>query len=132
MTAKIQVEDIATFITQIDMSSAFDTIYRNELFNIVEEFLDENDLQIVSTLLAETTLEVKTENAKATTFQSNIASSQGDSISGPLITLYFKDEMQEKLMDCRDINSRFVEKMESSIPEEIVYADDYDFIKEIE
>ena len=139
MTAKIQVEDIATFITQIDMSSAFDTIYRDELFNIVEEFLDENDLQIVSTLLAETTLEVKAENAKATTFQSNIASSQGDSISGPLFTLYFnralpqiKDEMQKELMDCRDINPRFVEKMESSIPEETVYADDYDFITEIE
>ena len=42
MTAKTQVEDIATFITQIDMSSAFDTIYRDELFKIVEEFLDEN------------------------------------------------------------------------------------------
>ena len=40
------------------MSSTFDTIYRDELFKIVEEFLDEDNLRILSTLLAETTLEV--------------------------------------------------------------------------
>ena len=40
--------------------------------------------------------------------------------------------MQKEPIDCRDINPRWVEKMESSIPEEIVYADDCDFITEIE
>ena len=139
MAAKTQVHDIAIFITGIDMSSAFDTIYRDELFKIVEEFLDEDDLRILSTLLAETTLEVKVENAQATTFESNIGSPQGDSISGPLFTLYFnralqqiKDGMQKEPIDCRDINPRWVKKMESSIPEGIVYADDCDFITEIE
>ena len=44
MAAKIQVQDIAIFITGIDMSSTFDTIYRDELFKIVEEFLDEDNL----------------------------------------------------------------------------------------
>ena len=80
------------------------------------------------------------ENAQATTFESNIGSPQGDSsISGPLFKLYFsralqqiKDEMQKEPIHCRDINSRWVEKMKSSIPEEIVYADDCDFIAEIE
>ena len=121
------------------MSSAIDTIYRDELFKIVEEFLDEDDLRILSVLLVKTTLEVKVENAQATTFESNIGSPQGDSISGLLFTLYFnralqqiKDEMQKEPIDCRDINPRWVEKMESSIPEEIVYADDCDFITEIE
>ena len=135
MAAKTQVQDIAIFITGIDMSSAFNTIYRDELFKIIEEFLDEDDLQILRTLLAEATLEVKVENAQATTFESNIGSPQGDSISGPLFTLYFnralqqiKDEMQKEPIDCRDINPRWVEKMESSIPEEIVYADDCDFL----
>ena len=121
------------------MSSAFDTINRDELFEILEEFLDEDDLRILNMLLAETTLEVKEKNAQATTFESNIGSPQGDSISGPLFALYFnralrqiKDEMQKKPIDCTDINPRWVEKMESSIPEEIVYADDCDFITEIE
>ena len=43
MAAKTQVQDIALFITGIDMYSAFDTIHRGELFKIVEEFLDEDD-----------------------------------------------------------------------------------------
>ena len=75
------------------------------------------------------------ENAKTTTFESNIGSPQGDSISGPLFTLYInrvlqeiKDRMQKEPIDCRDINPRWVEKMESNIPEEIVYAGDSDFI----
>ena len=66
MAAKTQVQDIAIFIIAIDMSSAFDTIYRDELFKIVEEFLDEDDLRILCTLLVE--------NAQATTFESNIGS----------------------------------------------------------
>ena len=40
--------------------------------------------------------------------------------------------MQKEPIDCRDINPRWVKKMESSIPEEIVYADDCDFITEME
>ena len=63
MAAKTQVQDIDIFITRIDLSSALDTIYRDELFKIVEAFLDEDDLQILSMLLAETTLEVKVENS---------------------------------------------------------------------
>ena len=62
MAAKTQVQDTAIFITGIAMSSALDTIDRDELFMIVEEFLDEDDLRILSTLQAETTLEIKVEN----------------------------------------------------------------------
>ena len=113
MAAKTQVQDIAIFITGINMSSSFDTIYRDELFKIVEEFLDEDDLGILSTLLAEITLKVKVENTQATTFESNIGSPQGDSIGGPLFTLYFnralqqiKDGMQKQPIYCRDIYPR--------------------------
>ena len=63
MAAKTQVQDIDIFITGIDLSSALDTIYRDELFKIVEAFLDEDDLWILSMLLAETTLELKVENS---------------------------------------------------------------------
>ena len=63
MAAKTQVQDIDIFITGIDLSSALDTVYRDELFKIVEAFLDEDDLWILSMLLAETTLEVKVENS---------------------------------------------------------------------
>ena len=91
MSAKTQIQDITIFITGIDMSSAFDTIYRDELIKTAEEILDEDELRILSTLLAETTLEVRIENAQSDTFESNIGSPQGDSISGPLFTLHLNE-----------------------------------------
>ena len=39
--------------------------------------------------------------------------------------------MQKEPIDYRDINPRWVEKMESSIPKEIMYVGDCDFITEI-
>ena len=86
---------ISFFISGIDVSSAFDTIYRDKMFKKVEEFLDEDDLPIINMLLAETTLEVKVEDVQAITFESNIGSPQGDSISGPLFTLYFTRSLQQ-------------------------------------
>ena len=77
------------------MSSSFDTIYRDKMFKKVEEFLDEDDLPILNMLIAETTLEVKVENAQATTFESNFGSPQGDMISGPIFTLYFTRPLQQ-------------------------------------
>ena len=71
----------------MDMSSTFDSICRDELFKIAEDFLDEDDVRILSTLLADTTFDVKVENAQTFTFEFNIRSPQGDSISGPLFTL---------------------------------------------
>ena len=68
MAAKTQVQDITIFITGIDMFSVFDTIYRDELFKIVEKFLNQDDLRILSMLLADTPFEVKVENAQAPTF----------------------------------------------------------------
>ena len=101
MSTKTQIQDIIIFITGIDMSSAFDTIYRDELIKIAEEILDEDELRILSTLLAETTLEVRIENAQSDTFETNIGSPQGDSISGPVFTLYLNEALQQIKMKCR-------------------------------
>ncbi len=65
---------ITIYISGIDMSSAFDTIYRDDLIKIAKEVLEEDEVQILSTLLAETTLEVRIDKAKATPFESNIGS----------------------------------------------------------
>ena len=70
------------------MSSAFDTIYKDQLINIAEEILDEDEVRIIRVLLSDTTLEVKINKAESSPFTSNIGSPQGDSISGPLFTLY--------------------------------------------
>ena len=95
MIAKAQAEQITIFITGIDMSSAFDTIHRDKLLKIVENILNEDELRILRVLLADTTLEIKIQNAEACPFASNIGSPQGDSISGSLFTIYLNHALQQ-------------------------------------
>ena len=89
-----QIQEITIYVTGIDMSSAFDTIERDQLIDIAKEILDEPEIKILGVILAETTLEVKVENAQTITFESNIGSPQGDSISGPIFTIYFNHALQ--------------------------------------
>ena len=121
------------------MSSALDTIHRDKVIEIAEEILDEDEIRILRILIAETTLEDKVENAQATTFTSNIGSPQGDSISGPLFTIYFNkalqqlnDTMQRESIDVRDINPQWIERLNSNLPDEMEYADVCDFVTEME
>ena len=41
------------------MSSAFDTIWRDKLIEITEEYLDEDEMRIFRVLLSDTNLEIK-------------------------------------------------------------------------
>ena len=111
MAAKTKVQDIAIFITRINISSAFDKIYRDELFQVVD-FWQRPPLMLK--------WKIPKQPLCWTTLCFNRALQQ------------IKNEIQKEPIDCRDINPRWVEKMESSIPEKIVYADDCDFITEIE
>ena len=79
----------------IDMSSAFNTIQRGQIIDIGKDVLNEDEIRILRILPAETTLEVKVENAQATTFESNTGSPQGGRISGPLFTIYFNNALQQ-------------------------------------
>ena len=119
------------------MSSAFDTIYTNKIIEIAEQIMDDDEIRILRVLLAETTLEVKVENAQATPFMSNIGSPQGDSISGPLFTMYLNNALQQlkvamdtEEIDVREINSQWIERTNSNLPNEMEYADDCDFATE--
>ena len=56
------------------MPYAFDTIQIDQLIDIVKEILNEDEIGTLKVILAETTLEVKVENAQTTTFESNIGS----------------------------------------------------------
>ena len=46
--------------------------------------------------------------------------------------LQIKEALEKEPIDCRDINQQLLEKIKSEIPNEILYADDCDFITEIE
>ena len=54
------------------MSSAFDTVQRDQLIDIAKEILNEDEIRILTILLAEASLEVKLGNNQTTTFESNI------------------------------------------------------------
>ena len=56
IAAKVQEIEIKVYIVGIDMSSAFDTIDRQKLVDIVESFLDEDEARIIRRLLSNTTL----------------------------------------------------------------------------
>ena len=69
------MQDMKIYVTGIKMLSAFNTVQRDQLSDRVKEISNEDKIRILRMRLDETTLEVKVENAQATTFESNIDSS---------------------------------------------------------
>ena len=89
--AKVQEERIVIFVTGIDMSAAFDTIIRSILMAIIDEIGGEDEGRMARILLSDTKLEVRIPGFEGRfIFQSNRGSPQGDSLSGPLFTVYFE------------------------------------------
>ena len=82
--AKIQEYDLTVYVTGIDMSSAFDTIHRDELLKIAEGILDEDGLRILRILLSNTSIEVRVKGAEAEPIETNIGAPQGDIVIADL------------------------------------------------
>ena len=91
---------MGVYLTAIDMSSAFDTIDRNQLINTYYKIIPRDEIQLLPKLSTETNLEIKIESFQNhETFPTNIGSPQGDGLSG-VNYVYFviavKDERQER------------------------------------
>ena len=112
------------------MSSAFDTIDRNKLIQIIESFLDEDEARFIRRLLSNTTIEVRVKGAKTEAFESNIGSPQGGSISGPLFEIYFEHSLKDVREDIESFKQTMNIVEESALPDEMIYADDCDFLTE--
>ena len=69
------MQDMKIYVTGIKMLSAFNTVQRDQLSDRAKKISNEDKIRILRMLLDETTLEVKVENAQATTVESNIDSS---------------------------------------------------------
>lgn len=97
--AKVQKCRIEIYSAGIDMTAAFDTIDRSKLMSLIEEIAEPDVARMVRCLLSNTTLEVKmpgcNTNVACIIFESNVGSPQGDSLSGPLFTLYFEMSLRE-------------------------------------
>jgi hypothetical protein len=118
------------------MSAAFDTILRSELIDTLKTFLDEDEIRLIQYLLSNTTLDIKCDSSVQTDpFDTNVGSPQGDSLSGCLFTVYFEMSLK-KLRAKLDSNSildehSYATKPENTLPDEVIYADDCDFITDI-
>jgi len=131
--AKTQLSQIRVYVTGIDMSSAFDTIRHDTLFNIVKNFLDEDEVRMIQLLLSNTTLDIRINKAEAEPFISNMGSPQGDALSGVLFDIYF-EELLRKVRNFRhEMKSNKDDEDNgntplSFLPQEAIYAVDADFL----
>ena len=107
------------------MSSAFDTIDRQTLLDILREIIEEGELRIIRFHPSDTIINTKTNGAtKEKLFESNKGSPQGDSVSPVLFSIYLENALNE----VRTILPRPTSDFEKTLLTEIAYADDVDFI----
>ena len=79
----------------IDLSKAFDCLDREILMRILENIgITEDDLRIITFLLAETKLQVKIGQDKGETFSTTIGTPQGDALSPVLFLVYLEHIMR--------------------------------------
>ena len=126
MIAQVMKAQESIFILGIDMSRAFDTIDRAKLLRELRSIIDHDSWRLVQALLSNTELKTRIRNALSKPFATNIGAPQGDSLSPVLFTIYLELALREIRKAC----PRPPEDL--TIPQEIEYADDTDFISRSE
>ena len=118
----------------IDMSSAFDTIRRSTILDLLVECgCDEDEIRLARLLLSNTKLRVNVNGSLYAEFQSFLGAFQGDCLSGCLFTLVLAGAL-------RDLRNRLLTSMnrrnppitDIGLPLDTEYADDVDFNDEDE
>ncbi|XP_063687758.1 uncharacterized protein LOC134821025 [Bolinopsis microptera] len=118
----------------IDMSSAFDTIRRSTILDLLVECgCDDDEVRLVRLLLSNTKLKVNINGTLSAEFQSFLGAFQGDCLSGCLFTLVLAGAL-------RDLRNRLETAMnrpnppitDIGLPLDSEYADDIDFNDEDE
>ena len=117
----------------IDMSSAFDTIKRSVILDLLAEAgCCEDDIRLARYLLSNTKLRIKIDQTISLEFETSKGSFQGDAASGAFFTLYFAGALyhQRAVMETIRPNPPF--DPDTFLPVEWEYADDADFADEDE
>ena len=114
------------------MSSAFETINREHLLNIIKSNFDENVYRMIWFLFSNTTVEVRLRGATTSSFTSNRRSTQGDRISGILFNIYLVDArrraMTKVIQNDPQIEHSYTKVKKVSLRWEMIYADDTDIL----
>ena len=113
----------------IDMSSAFDTINRQTILNLLADAgCTEDEIRMVRFLLSNTKLRVRVNNTLSAEFISTEGAFQGDSRSGTLFTLTLVGALNHvRAVVAFRPNPPIAPNM---IPTESEYSDDVDYIDE--
>ena len=130
LTSVVQNRHWEFYKMGIDMSSAFDTISRKTVLNLLDDAgCTEDEIRLVRLLLSNTKLHVRVGKSSSTVFISLSGAFQGDSLSGVLFTL----TLAGALVHLRALLERPNPPMSAAcLPLESEYADDVDFIGEDE
>ncbi|XP_065197641.1 uncharacterized protein LOC135829165 [Sycon ciliatum] len=103
------------------MSRAFDTIRRGQLMDVVQRFLEEDEVRLIRYLISDTNLAVRLGTETSSSFSTNIGTPQGDSLSPILFVIYLEAALQ-------DVRQRMAAPVARHLPYDVEYADDVDFI----
>ena len=112
------------------MSAAFDTIKREKLMEILASIVDEDELRMIR-VLSNISLNIKLRGADTESFVINVGSPQGDAISGVLFNIYLENALRRvrAKLNAADTNIEhcYANTHTTSMPAEMIYADDSDF-----
>ena len=109
------------WILGIDLSSAFDTVIRARLLEIIKETTDEEDIpRMAQALLQQTKLEIRIGSDIGEAFETTIGSPQGDGASPVFFTCYYEGALVEARQQAP--------QDEAVLPPEMQYADDLDLL----
>ena len=78
----------------LDMSKAFDMVRRNELFDILEETLEKDELHMMKILVEDVVLKVRIGKKIGEDIRTNIGVPQGDCMSPILFIIYLAEAMK--------------------------------------
>ena len=110
----------------LDMSSAFDTIRRQTILDLlIDAGCNDDEVRLVRFLLSSIKIKVKVNAELSVEFETSIGGPQGDSLSGKLFTL----TLAGALYHLRAVMQRPTPPIkDDGMPEESEYSDDVDFM----
>ena len=87
-------QDYKLILLLLDMSKAFETVRRNELFKILKEVLNKDELHMIKIPVKDVKLNVRIGNTRGEKISTNIGVPQGDCLNPILFIVYLAEALK--------------------------------------